>query len=94
MPAPGQPLSAELLARICEVVDQFDAAWQEVAKGSPRPSLEDALQDVPPQDQTAFFRELLAVELKCRQCFGEQPTSEIYYLRFPQSRELIDDVFR
>ncbi len=69
-------LPAELLARICQVVDPFDAAWQAVAEGATPPRIEEVLRDIPDADQVAFLRELLAFELECRLRFGEQPTAE------------------
>jgi protein kinase-like protein len=92
MTTSDQSLPAELLARVCEVVDSFDAAWQAVAEGATPPRIEEALRDIPEADQPAFLRELLAVELECRLRFGERPKAEEYVSRFPQQAELIDVV--
>ena len=68
----GQSLPAELLARVCEAVDQLDAAWQAVADGGAPPWIEDALRNISADDRPAFLCELLAIEVECRRRFGEQ----------------------
>ena len=89
----NQSLSAEALARICEVVDRFDVAWHAVAKGGSPPWIEEALRGRVPAERPVYLKNLLSVELECRTAFGEQPTVNEYQKRFPKDAELVADVF-
>ncbi len=89
----GQSLPPELLARVCEAVEQFGAAWQAVAEGERPPWIEDALRKISATDQPAFLRELLVIDLNCRRRFGEQPIVKDYAARFPKHAKLVDEVF-
>lgn len=94
MPKHNQSLSAAALARVCEVVDRFDAAWHAVAQGGRPPWIEEALKDVPAAERPAYLENLLAVELECRSAFGEEPTAEEYRARFPKFAKLVAEVYQ
>lgn len=89
----GQTLPPEILARVREAVDQFDAAWQAVAIGAAPPGIEAILQTIAASERPVFLREFLAIELKCRVRYGEQPNEREYQARFPKHAGLIDEVF-
>jgi serine/threonine-protein kinase len=64
---------------------RFEQAW----RSGQRPQIELLLQEAPPAERPALFRELLAVEWtwRCRQ--GETPSVEEYLGRFPDQHETI-----
>jgi serine/threonine-protein kinase len=82
------PLSVEL--RIDAVCGRFEAAWQAVPSGGPRPAIEAYLGDTAEPQRAALLRELLALELDYRKQRGERPTREEYRSRFPEYGELLE----
>jgi serine/threonine protein kinase/formylglycine-generating enzyme required for sulfatase activity len=70
--------------------DQFEQAWA----GSPRPRIEDYLEQANPADRTDLLRQLLALELELRCADGERPTPDEYERRFPHHSALVRAVFR
>lgn len=61
--------------------------------GSAPPRLELFLSAVPEAEPSTFLRELLAVELECREKQGESPHLAEYRHRFPDHSETIQEVF-
>jgi len=73
------------LDRIDQLCEQFEGAW----KAGLHPPTEEYLGQVPEQDRSALFEQLLRVELHWRRGRGEQPTQKEYLARFPQfTREI------
>jgi WD40 repeat protein/Tfp pilus assembly protein PilF len=70
-------LSAE--RRVNAVCNRFELSWQ----AGRRPRIEDCLGDVPAPERAALLRELVALEIDCRQRAGECPTEDEYRDRFP-----------
>jgi WD40 repeat protein len=77
------------LERLEEQIWQFEAAWQTFHP----PRLEDLVAAVAPAERGFLLRELLLVEREYRERRGENPTPEEYAARFPNERQLIDEVF-
>jgi serine/threonine protein kinase/tetratricopeptide (TPR) repeat protein len=69
------------VARLDDVCDRFEAAWQ----AGQRPRLEDYLADTPKSDHSALVRELVHVEVFHRRRLGETPQLEEYRARFPDA---------
>src|SRR5262245_57313444 len=78
----GQP-GEKTLARIDELCDRFEAAWQ--AGGAP--SLAGLLGEVAPAEQGLLFRELYRLESYYRRERGEKPPEAEYAAAYPQHAE-------
>jgi serine/threonine protein kinase len=87
-PRPGPPASS-LDSRIEGICVCFEDAW----KAGGRPSLQQYLDEVAPEERAALFPELLKLELYYRRLKGEQPTPDDYRPRFPNDRDLLQLAF-
>ncbi len=81
MPQSDQSLSAELLARVCEVVDQFENAWHA--------GLKPQIADFVPETSDAEFRrkllgELVHIDCELRLNAGENVSAEEYRQKFDE----------
>jgi serine/threonine protein kinase len=83
-----------LLQCVDQVCDAFEAAWQRVAVGAPRPRVQDYLADAPEAARADLLRELLVLDVAYRRRAGEAPTPEDYDQQFPHQGALIEEVFR
>src|SRR5262245_60100975 len=89
-PPTRQPLLPSPQARrVDNVCDRFEAAWQAVAQGGPRPRLEDYLTGAQTEDRTILLRELLLLELAYRHASDEELMAEDYRNRFPEDAALV-----
>src|SRR5262245_10518813 len=79
MTAPGE----SALARIDELCDRFEAAWQ--AGETPDPAA--LLGEVTPEERPALLKELLRLEAHYRQLRGEEPRTEAWARRRPEQEE-------
>jgi len=79
----ANPAQAE---RICT---EFEQAWR--AETGPR--IEDWLAGVASGERALLVRELLEIELHARQQRGDWPALEDYAERFPESREMLAELF-
>src|SRR5208282_3695681 len=86
---PTQP-EVTTTIRIDQFCDQFEKACQ---AGKP-PMIEEFLLQSPPGDRERLLGELLEIELDFRQRSGSFLQVEDYRCRFPESANLIDNVFR
>jgi hypothetical protein len=68
--------------------DRFEQRW----KSGPPPDLAEFLTDVPADQVSSVFQELLGIELEYRFRRGDCPTAEEYSSKHPQFRERIDAI--
>jgi tetratricopeptide (TPR) repeat protein len=84
-PSPSEreslPPASDAIDAVC---DQFEQAWIAARAGTPRPCIDDHLDEVPPEDHTRLVRELVLLELFYRVRAGEQPRVEDYLGRFAE----------
>jgi serine/threonine-protein kinase len=85
----GTELPLDVLHRIDEACDCFEAAWAR----DPRPRLKDNLDAVEAPYRAALLRDLLAVELNARRRLGERPDPAEYLRRFPDAAPAIAAAF-
>lgn len=90
---PGSHSSSPTNGQTDPVRDHFEDAWRSAPSASARPRIQDYLASVADTERSAVFCALLAVERKCRQEHGEQPTADEYFSIFPQDIPLIRSVF-
>ena len=74
--------------RIDSAADQFETDW----KAGRRPRLEEVLAQQEPGDRAELLRELLLTEWQLRQRAGEPIVIAEYHARFPEHRELIEQL--
>lgn len=74
-------------------IEDFDAAWQQVATGTPPPRLERVLQSIPQSERPVYLRELLAIDLEYRTKRGESPRVDDYVQRLAADAETVQSVF-
>jgi hypothetical protein len=79
----GSPDRLSIFAMVNEVADKFDAAWQKALRGTVRPRIEDYLAGIPEQVYVDLLKELVAIELECRQKAGDEWSPDEYRSRFP-----------
>ena len=79
-------LTVRALERVC---DQFESAWQSVA----RPSIEDYLADDMGRSRARLLRELIALDVVYRRRAGERPEPADYRNRFPTDSATVDAAF-
>ncbi len=83
----GQGLSME--GTIDAICDRFEAAW----KSGSQPNLDDYYTDALPEAvQKELFRHLLGLEIDYRRAAGLEPDWADYYRRYPQHRDLIEQL--
>ncbi|MFV1964563.1 MAG: serine/threonine protein kinase [Pirellulaceae bacterium] len=82
------PLASK--SRIDEVCLKFEDAW----RSGEQPALEDHVGDVPEDERTGLFAELLLIELEYHQRDGSTVTADVYRTRFPEFVQIVDTVFR
>jgi YD repeat-containing protein len=82
--------SLELLQKIDELADRFEAAHRQGQK----PRIEDFLCQIADQHKHALLWQLLRLELSLRRRQGEEPQLAEYLERFPQYAETIERFFR
>src|SRR4051794_13475654 len=63
-------LAPELVERLDDTCDRFEAEW----KAGRRPKIKDHLSDAAETERATWLRELLALELDWRRRRGERPT--------------------
>jgi hypothetical protein len=76
-------LSATPWARVDEVCDRFEAAWQAAASIGQRPRMEDYVSDPATAEHTILLCELAALDIGYRRLAGENPSLAEYQARFP-----------
>ena len=81
--------TADDAVRIDEACCRFEAAWRD--GGWPR--IESYLDAVSGQARSILLFELLSLELELRSESGDEPLATDYRDRFPESLDIIDDVF-
>ena len=86
----NEPVSPTQLVEINRICDPFEAEW--CAGG--RPKVEDHLTANAEPVRSALLKELLAVELECRQSVGERPERAEYRARFPQHLIIVEAAFQ
>ena len=79
-PSSNPNLSDEVLRKIDQACDEFEAAW----KAGNRPFVDDVLSGFPVDAKTVLLNELLPIEIAWRQKSGETPSVDSYLFRFPQ----------
>ncbi len=84
-----QKTSNAALAKIDQVCDEFEAAWQ---RGD-RPLIEDRLDHADTGARTGLLRELLLVEWEILRRRNEKLTLASYLARFPTDHALVSDLF-
>jgi Tfp pilus assembly protein PilF len=84
-PDPNDSLSLATVKRIDEVCERFEAVWHT----GPAPRLEDFLGAAQAWEREALLRELLRVEVDCRQRQGNVPAVDDYAQRFPDHESAI-----
>jgi serine/threonine protein kinase len=78
----GRELS-ESLSRLCNAVcDRFEAAWQAVTAGGPRPFLKEFLPDLSEPDRSVLLHELILLDVYYRRLAGETCTAADYQQPF------------
>ena len=82
-------LPLQVLDRIDQVCDRFEAAWE----AGDRPRLEDFLDEIDDPHRLVFLRDLLAAEIAARRRRGERPTPEEYAALCPEGPGSILDLF-
>jgi serine/threonine-protein kinase len=83
-------LPVDVLDRIDQICDRFEAAW----KVGERPRIEDCLGEAAEAYRTALVRDLLAGELHARRRRGERPEPAEYQNRLPGEATAIASAFR
>jgi WD40 repeat protein/serine/threonine protein kinase len=83
---PDEPLSLSVLKQIDRACDGFEIAW----RSDEKPRIEDYLALVSKRVRIDLLRELLRVEIACRQERDETILSQDYTPRFPEHGSLID----
>ncbi len=78
-----------LSRRVNAACERFEADW----RAGLRPEVEPHLEAVAEGERSAFFRELLSLELELRRTRGERPTTDDYRGRFPGQSGAIDAAF-
>jgi len=76
----------QVVDRLC---DEFEAQWRSGA----RPEIEHFLPRVAPAHRLDLLAHLLATELFWRHQKFDPPTADEYHRRFPDARQIIDDLF-
>ena len=86
-----EDLAPELVERLDNTCDRFEAEW----KAGRRPRIKDHLSDAAETERATWLRELLALELDWRRRRGERPTTREYLDRVPgtDSTRPIDSAF-
>ena len=88
-PNPGYShLELSIGAVVDRLCDDFENAWRQ----GKRPRIEEFLADAPAEERTRVLRELLALELEYRRKRGESRDEDEYRRRFPDHRELVDEL--
>src|SRR3954447_6135921 len=87
-PPRNQP-SLEVLHRIDQICDRFEAAWEV----GDRPRIEDSLGEIEEPYRAALLKALLTVELAARRHLGEQPAPHEYHDRLPGLSAAIEKAF-
>src|SRR5579883_1410133 len=77
---------ARSVNRLC---DRYEAAW----RAGERPTIATYLEASDPDERSALFRELLALEVELRREQGEDPTVDEYLAQFADRQALIAVVF-
>lgn len=90
LPDDSREVSAAAMARIDQVCDAFEAAWQ----ANQIPVIEQRLDGFSSHEQTVLLRELLGIELAYRRRHGPAPEPDEYHQRFPQHRVEVANAFR
>jgi tRNA A-37 threonylcarbamoyl transferase component Bud32 len=83
----------DMLERIDQICDSFEAAWPAPVKEPTRPRIEDYLGTTPEPEQSRLLAALLAVELEYRGRRGEKPTEKEYQERFRDQALIVQKVF-
>jgi serine/threonine-protein kinase len=83
-------LPLDVLDRIDQICDRFEAAWE----AGDRPRIEDFLGEAAEAYRTALVRDLLAGELNARRRRGERPEPAEYRDRLPGEATAIASAFR
>jgi serine/threonine protein kinase/tetratricopeptide (TPR) repeat protein len=87
---PGDASSSpSLAARLDQLSDRFEDAWQ----AGQRPAIDAFLQEVPAAERPALLRELLRLEIHYRGLAGEAVSQDEYRRRFPGHQDLVTAVF-
>jgi tRNA A-37 threonylcarbamoyl transferase component Bud32/ribosomal protein S27E len=92
----NEPLDDQNLTRpACDLdrIDQLCEQFEDACKASQGPQIEEYLEQVPQQDRSALFEQLLPVELHWRRQRGERPAQEEYRDRFAEYTRQIDSAF-
>ncbi len=84
----SSPLPLELLRRIDQASDRFEAAWQ----AGTFLRLEELLGEFPEHEQPAVLRELLAMEIELTRRQGLSPSATSYRSRFARHAQIVDKV--
>jgi serine/threonine-protein kinase len=84
-----EDLAPELVERLDNTCDRFEAEW----KVGRRPRIKDHLSDAAETERATWLRELLALELDWRRRRGERPTPREYLNEFPEDQATIDAAF-
>ena len=74
-----------------EQIDSLCVDFEDALRKDKAPKIEDVLAEAPKGCREYLLRELLAVEMEHRFA-GRDPEPTEYYERFPEDRQLIDDV--
>jgi serine/threonine protein kinase len=83
LPSLGDRENSESLNRLCNAVcDHFEAVWQAVAAGAPRPLLAHFLTNLSEPDRSFILRELIALDVYYRRIAGDTCTLADYLQPF------------
>ena len=84
-----EELAPELVERLDDTCDRFEAEW----KAGRCPRIKDHLSDAAETERATWLRELLALELDWRRRRGERPTPWEYLNEFPKDHATIHTAF-
>jgi len=83
-------LSVPMLEEIDRLCLEFEKDW----KSGRGPRIEEHLGEMQGPQRARLLRELLLLDLDYRSRSGQESTPDEYRRRFPEDRELVEDVFR
>ncbi|KAA1260442.1 Serine/threonine-protein kinase PrkC [Rubripirellula obstinata] len=84
MQTPQRPL--QRIDRVCD-------AFETQCLNGEKPSIDDFIREVPPQEQSQLFYELLRLDFEYACKRGNTPDREFYLARYPDHQDAIDKVF-